>query len=221
MRRHDKGDPLLRDPEEAWSDWDSDSDGNGATSDLLNMVPEWSWHSVATPYRDQNAIEADLEERFREKSGAYPKASDFKTYRFYPSSDKTLPNAASFREHHRVHGKDPKEGTTLGNWVMNMRARYKNEKLTAAVKTSLSVVPEWHWEADRQRAPDTLSAKFSENAEAFRKYRQEHGEDPPRRDPLGRWVMNTRQRWKKLTVAERDVLTNMKEWRREARKGDE
>ena len=195
-----------------------------ATADLLNMVPGWNWGVDPKRYRQQNGIEADLEERYHDKTGSYPTNEDFCVYRYKPDCDEIVPNAARFREHHRVYGTEPKQGTTLGNWVKNMRARYKREELKASVITLLSVVPEWRWEVGQTqkelRAATAISEKFKENAEAFRQYREKHNADPPQGKPLGKWVDNMRQRRRKetLTAAECELLTDTPGWRWDARR---
>ena len=183
------------------------------TMNVLGLVPEWSWKAPPEPELFINSIAVDLLVRCSEKDVHFS---------LEDLPEEMLGNASNFREHHRqMKGRDPPQKTTLGKWIDNMRQWHHTKKMNQATETLLSVIPEWHWEA---QTADHLFEKFKANAEAFRTYHRDHGgKDPKQSEPLGIWVHNTRNKLMNNTLkpAEHEYLTSIKEWHWEAQTTDE
>ena len=100
----------------------------------------------------------------------------------------------------------PPQSTKEGQWLINQRRAYKNEKLSEDRIKKLDSLGNWHSLND---------TKWDENYEIIKKFKEENKRFPTKSEPGGQWLINQRKVYKKGKLSEDRIkkLDSLGNWK--------
>ncbi len=100
----------------------------------------------------------------------------------------------------------PLQSTKEGQWLINQRRAYKNEKLSEDRIKKLDSLGNWHSLND---------TKWDENYEIIKKFKEENKRFPTKSEPGGQWLINQRKVYKKGKLSEDRIkkLDSLGNWK--------